>query len=135
MKPQSHQRRGITVVEVVVSAAVLTAIVALVAQLSGLTGRLRRSVDDYQLASRTLDNVLEEFTHRPWKEITPQSAGEVMLPDDCQQRLADARLVVAVDDVTTPAPARRVTMALTWGRRTEPLTLVDWVLAPAEAAP
>jgi hypothetical protein len=105
--------------------------------LLGHAARQQREADRRQSALYEAQNILEEFSARPWDELTPARAAAVVLPETFRAQLPAAELAVTVTESEAEPGARRITVELSWmtsaGLRT-PVRLVAWRYAPSPSA-
>ncbi len=129
--PPQHRmrRRGTTLIELMVAAALLGTILVVCLQLVAATTMQRRAADQRRLALMEVENAMERLAARPWNELTPQTAAGPLSPA-VHSRLPGAELKA---DVTTSAAepgAKRIAVSLRWkdnsGRFTKPVTIVAW---------
>lgn len=134
-----QQRGGTTLLEVVVSAALLAAVASMCVQLVLAIGLQRRAADRRAWAVEAAANVLERLTARDWEEITPQAADEMELAPGADEVLPGARLEIDVVPQQDTPPAKRITLGLTWtgkaGKPARPVRLVTWIYQPEAQEP
>jgi Tfp pilus assembly protein FimT len=123
-------RRGFSVIELIVAAALLISVLSLVAPLAVRSGRLQQDSRHYQLALDELSNQLEQLTsldaaalETALAELTPSPTVRDVLPNP----VLSARMVAAAD-------GRRLVLHLQWDHvgPAEPLTLIAWLNPPEE---
>jgi prepilin-type N-terminal cleavage/methylation domain-containing protein len=106
------QRRGFTFVEVLAASAMLTVLLATVAQLVVLVKRHSRAAEHYALAERAVENCLEEITQLPWDDITDDRLAGWELPREVKTRWPQAQLTGAVTLSSEPVDAKRISLEL-----------------------
>ncbi len=139
MPRQPPARRGSMLLEVIVSAGMLGTLLVTINQTLVQLQRQTRFADRQFVARQTLENLLEEFTHRSWSELNGPSVDKLTLPEWAQAKLPAARLVGEVAEESDPVPAKRITLWLGWqngpGVKQKPCALTTWVYQPLELAP
>lgn len=127
------RRRGIAILEVLLSAVALGIVAVSVVQATVGLDRARAVSNRLDYASRELENSLKQFTSGPPNEINQASADKFRLPAEVARRLPGAQLITTVTDQQDPT-AKRVTMKLQLVSRGQPLVLTTWVpVAQVEA--
>lgn len=128
-------KRGITIVEVTAAAAMLAVLLATSAQVMRSLATRQEAAARRAMALQTVEAVLEEFSNRPWDELTAASAGQVTLPEVAKTHLPGASVVATVADVTDPVAAKRLAIELQWnslhGQPARPVRLTTWVYSDA----
>ncbi|MEN6448913.1 MAG: type II secretion system protein [Thermoguttaceae bacterium] len=100
-------RRGMTLIELIVAATILGTLLVVCLQLLTATAAMRRSLDQRQLATIELGNVLERLATRRWTELTPAAATAERVSESVAERLPKAELKVVLTELTEPAPGDR----------------------------
>ncbi len=123
--------RGITLVEVVASAALLTILLAVLAHVLTIVAMQRRSGNRRLLAVEEVANVMERIALRQYDELQEEQPPKVPLSDEAQRSLPGAALTIEVSpEGTRPPLGRRVTVQLTWenrsGQTNRPVRLSAW---------
>jgi prepilin-type N-terminal cleavage/methylation domain-containing protein len=123
------RRRGMTLVELMVAAALLGAIMVVCLQLLAATAQQRRHADQRRLALLEVENAMERLAARPWNELTPQTAAAQLSPS-IRGRLPGAELKAEVTASAAEPLAKRIAVTLRWrdgsGQFTKPVTIVTW---------
>lgn len=132
---RSGLRRGSMLIELGVSAAMLTAMLVILSQVIVQLHRHTKLVDRQLAAQQLLENMLEEAVRTPWKTLTTETLAGLKLPKNAQTSLRDAKLSSEVSTEAAPALAKRVTLRLTWqgspSKTQPPLVLTTWVYKPS----
>jgi prepilin-type N-terminal cleavage/methylation domain-containing protein len=122
------RRRGMTLIELVVAAALLATVLVVCLQLLAATALQRRAANQRQLALQEVENTIERLTAKPWNELTPQTT--VQLPAAVRSRLPGAELKVEVATAPAEPSAKRIAVSLRWkdhsGQFTKPVAIVTW---------
>jgi hypothetical protein len=128
MIAQSCERRGFTVMEVVLSIGFLGIAAAIIGELAFATLNERLRNETRLAVIEWATNVLEVARARPWSEVTPEWASEIRLPEDLSIRLTNPKAVVNVDAERERPGAKRITVSAKWthsdGTPLRPVTLV-----------
>jgi prepilin-type N-terminal cleavage/methylation domain-containing protein len=127
------RRRGFTLLEVVASAAMLAALLAVVGQAIVAVESSARRADEHAEALRVVDNLLEQFLAAPWDAIDADAVGRLALPNYVQDRWPKARLSGSIEPVDEPVLGKRVSLTLETGAaRTRAVTMTTWIYRAAE---
>lgn len=136
---QSPVRHGSMLLEVIVSAGMLGSLLVTINQTLVQLHRQTRFADRQFVARQTLENLLEEYAHRPWSELNGASLDKLTLPEWGRAKLPAARLGGEVAEESDPVPAKRITLRLGWqnapGVKQKPCVLTTWVYPPLARAP
>ena len=111
------RRSGFSLVEMLVSAILLGAVLLLAVPLLGWVSHQRQIADQRQYALLTLANTIEEVGERPWDELTNDSLSELKLTAEASQFLDSAVLKTVVEVEDEAIPTKSVTLSLTWRNR------------------
>lgn len=134
-----HRRRGFTLVELMLAMSLLGIFFAVFTPLLLGVARERRESAREQVAWQQAQNLLEEFTHRPWNDVTsttelpPLTAAERAYLPGYQHQLV-------VTEIPGPPLCKRVTVSVSWKMRSDAatervLTLSGWVWPDQEPRP
>lgn len=138
-EPRGSTRRGFMLLEVTVSAVLLCSILVIINQAVVRLHRQTRFTDRQAIAQQALENLLEEFCHRPWSEISTAKVDVLTLPEWVSEKLPAARLIGVVALESDPTAAKRITLQLSWQNSpqvtTKPLTLTTWIYQRPEPQP
>jgi Tfp pilus assembly protein PilV len=125
------RRRGITLLEVVVSALLTGVMLMVSAQMLGWAVQARRTVDQRAVALQEAASLLDELTSLPWPEVTPERVNASVLSAAAAESLPEAKLEVALHEPDDDATAKRVTVTITWqsldGLDEAPARLTAWM--------
>ncbi len=113
--PPSARRRAFTLVESIIALGVLTASVAVAAELVAWAIGERVRTDNRADAAEAAANVLEDARGRGWDAVTPEWAAAQKLPDSLAARLPDGRLAAAVEPEAGRPRVKRVTVTVEFG--------------------
>jgi prepilin-type N-terminal cleavage/methylation domain-containing protein len=123
-------RRGMSLIELTVASAVVTAMLAIAVQMLVAVAAQRRASDQRQFATLELANVMERLAARPWAELTAEAAAGEQPSAAVRTLLTGVELKV---DVSTPAAepdAKRLSASLRWQDRSggylPPVTITTW---------
>ncbi len=122
---QRSRRSGLTVVELLVSATLLIALISVVVPLSVRVGRLWQEARTYRLALNELNNQLEDLTVLSDSART-QALADWKPDESLSIALPDARLT---GEVLDDEDGKRLRLSLDWRRpvQSQPLSLVGWI--------
>jgi Tfp pilus assembly protein PilV len=118
-----------TLLELVVAAALLGTILIICLQLLAATAQQRRHADQRQLALVEVENTMERLAAWPWNELTPKTTAGQLSPT-VRSRLPGAELKVEVTTSSAEPSAKRIAVTLRWqdhsGQFEKPVTIVTW---------
>lgn len=142
MKHPHYRRRGFTLLEVTVAAALMILCGAIVAQMLHLVARLERSSDARQTAVRAVANRLEQLQARSWDELPVAKRTAEPVPAEVLQVLPRAQLwSEVIEQEGGPGrenSVREVRVQIDWpdaaGNRVQPVSLSGWKHRPTAAA-
>jgi type II secretory pathway pseudopilin PulG len=127
-------RRGMTLIELTVAGVIIGTVLVVGLQMLTVVAAQRRGVDQQQLATLELANVMERVAVRPWSELTPQAAAEETLSPAIRSQLSNAELKVDVSTSDAEPDAKRIVASLRWQGRAgvmlPPLTITTWKYRP-----
>lgn len=125
----ANVRSGFTVLEVVVSIGFLGIAAVLIGELALATLNERLRNETRLAVIEWATNVLEEARAKPWKELTPEWANGIKLPEDLAFRLAEPKTLTQVVPEPDRPTAKRITVSVQWkhsdGTPLRPVTLVS----------
>lgn len=141
LPPQQHclgqhrsigNRHGLSLMEVTVSAVLVSVVLAAATQFVGALASGQRVAQRRAYALSTLDNVVEQVASQPWDQIAVDQPFEVELPTEVSQYLPGAQVRLLAADQSEPLVARRVTATIAWPRSkrldaTENLQITFWL--------
>jgi hypothetical protein len=123
-------RSGSTLLELLVSAALLASLLVIINQSFIALRRQSRLVDRRFVAQQVLENVLEEFCQRPWETLSTESVQQIRLPDFADGKLPHCDIYGEVVDETDPVLVKRVVLRLGWsdypGQPPQSIALTAW---------
>jgi Tfp pilus assembly protein PilV len=129
--PAGGSRRGVTLLETVVAATVLSAVVLTFAPLMARMSASQRSVSERQLALEEVSNLLERISARGWSGVTDQWLSTLSVSEACSRHLRDQRLDVELVESADGPAAKRVAVELVWKNRTDAppaaVRLTTWI--------
>ena len=141
-------RRGLTLVECIVTAVLLGTVATLTVQQTGRLGRQQRLLQQRELALLEAGNLLERLTAQPALLPATGPVAGLRLSPETAPLLPDSQVTATVQLVTLPAgvrgmaeerpdgpiaapvPLRRIVLQIDWQlpgqRRARPVQLVAW---------
>ncbi len=121
-------RRGFSMLEMMVAAALLTCTMAMVAQMLGRSNARRRDAGHHRIAVQEAANVMERLSVRPFDELTPDGVANEQLSPQATESLREGVVEVHVSEVAGEPDARRIGVAVRWrGRPAQPAPSVELV--------
>lgn len=124
-------RRGSMLLELIMSTALLAALLIIVSQVIVRLQTQSKLVDQHFVAQQTLQNLLEELTTSDWQDLNTASISELKVPVWVQSKLPEAKLTGDVASEAEPVVAKRITLNIVWLDATRttrrPLSLTTWV--------
>jgi|SRR3954451_15357489 prepilin-type N-terminal cleavage/methylation domain-containing protein len=123
-------RRGFTLLELSVAAAMLAMLMASAVQMIRLVSSHQRAAERRVVALEAVQSVADEIGNMRWDTVTIESAKQVTIPKPLQSYLPGATLNVAMNDEATPV-SKRLRIELSWpgadGKPVAPVRLTTWV--------
>ncbi len=107
-------RRGFTVCEVAVAAAILTTLAVVCAQMLAASAQQNRMLQDRRAAMNEAANVMERLFVQSWDQLTPEAAARATLGDEFRQALPGGRLSVEVNIAANPPRAKQIVVRIEW---------------------
>lgn len=130
------RRNGITVTELVVSAALLSATLLLGIQTLHLASKQQRVSRSQRLALQEASNAMERMMTLPYDELVPVATQQVKLAPSAGHLLPNATLQIEVTPLSDER-AKKVAVTVMWGEQRGPVrapqSLVAYRYAPPEA--
>jgi Tfp pilus assembly protein PilV len=124
-------RSGLTLLEVLVTGLLLGVVISTAVPLLGWLAAEHRAAERQQWALQELNNLLERLTQQSYSKVTAEAAAAERLSAEGAQRLPEGELKVAVDDLETVPPSKRIHAELRWrlssGDMTAPVRLTAWI--------
>ena len=137
MQHVSH-RRGMTIMELLVSLLILGAAMAALVQFVLLVGRQQQSLHQRRLALQEVGNQAERLALASWDETAPDKLKTWQPSPDLVDVLPRATCQATVSEEEGAPASRRIRLEVTWtnaaGQPVEPVTLTLWKFSP-EAQP
>jgi Tfp pilus assembly protein PilV len=128
---QRRIRRGTTIIELCVAAALLAAALSVVVSMLGVVARQRRSAELRARALEEADNLLERLTAEPWESITPEQIANLGLAAKVAESLPDGELRIDVTSAPERSTTKRIDLSVAWrpavGRPANHVRLTTWV--------
>jgi len=133
-----HERRGVTLFELLVAFSLLAGIVSVSAGLVVRHGRLLSSARNQRLAIEELANQMERVTSLRREQLSAFIAAPA--PSAlAREHLSGVTLAATLSDAVVPDEGQKIILAIEWnepGRRGNPLRLAGWLRnASAEVTP
>ena len=126
-----NRRRGISLIELIAAAALLTVLLLVLAHVLALVSVQRRASDRRMLAVEEVANVMEQIAVREYEELLVDQPFEIPLSDAAQKSLPDAQLTIEISPTEMQPPTgKRITVELVWqnraGQTNGPVRLTAW---------
>ena len=125
------RHRGVTLVEVIIAAAVLVIMMSVLLQLMGVLSQQRRAMERRSWSIQADCNLMERFTAQDWDEITADTADQLELPTEMIDLFPDVELHVHVEEDRLGPPAKCVIVVISGqdlsGEQTSLARLSVWV--------
>lgn len=137
MKHPHPGRRGFTLLEVTIAAALLILCGVVIAQMLHLVARVERSSDARQAAARAVANRLEQLQARSWDKLPVAKRTAEAAAAEILQVLPRAQLWTEVLEQEA-GQVREIRVQIDWtdaaGNQVQPVSLSTWKHRPATAA-
>jgi len=134
-----YPRRGSSLIEMIVSTVLLTAVLVCAAPLISWSMQQRGLAEKQQLANQEVANLLETVATTSWDQLTQQNVSQWKLNDATEAELNQAKLEVSIKQSDAAPIAKQVVVKLTWSdkmnRPVAPIRLSTWVYQAAGATP
>ncbi len=131
------QRRGLTLVELCATCALLAVAIPLTVAALGAAAKQRRGIEMRQQAIEAADNLLERLTAEPWDQLSNDRLTEIKDALSDEQLPSGGELQLELVEHSGPPAAKRVDVELSWqpsaARVRQRVRLSGWVFR--EAAP
>ena len=114
MTRKQMRKRGYLIQEAVATVAVAITALAGVTQLLGLVAQHRAAVQQRQVATRELGNVMERVMAFRWAELTTDKASNLQVSTGCQAVLRDPKLQVSVVPDSTSQDLVQIRVQIDW---------------------
>lgn len=140
MKCHHPRRRGFTLMELTIAAALLILCSAVITQMLHLVARMERASDARQAAVRAVANRLEQLQARSWDELPVAKRTAEATPAEVLQLLPRAQLWTEVVEQEKSAAilVREIRVQIDWtdaaGNRVPSVSLSAWKHHPATTA-
>lgn len=135
---RTERRTGVAILEIVVAAGMLAAILVVAVQMLDALTRRQRGAERRALAIETVQAVSEQLGNMRWEELTPTAAEAVEIPEVAKSFLPNASIKAAIINEQEPVAAKRIQVELTWtapgGQPAGPVRLTSWAF-PDEPPP
>jgi prepilin-type N-terminal cleavage/methylation domain-containing protein len=124
------RRRGLTLLEVSMAAAMLCVLMLIAVQMFWAVTTKQPAAERHALALEAVQALAEQIGNMRWNELTTPSVGQIQMPASASAHLPGAKLAVDLTEEVEPIAAKRVTVELTWnnppGRPARPVRLTCW---------
>jgi hypothetical protein len=125
------RRSAMSLLEITIAAALLTALMIVSTQLIRALGGNQQALERRALAMRTVQALAEQIGNTPWAALSSESVGLIEIPADVTSFLPNAKLNLALDEEHEPVVAKRVSLELQWngstGQPAGPARLTTWI--------
>ena len=127
-------RRGLTLTELIVAAAIAVTAMVGIAQLMYQVTRQYQIVASRNLVAQEAANIMEDLMSRPWKEIASGDLPSIQVSPACLQAVSQAEVHLEIAPEQDQKEVRRITVQIDWTlhgqQRIEPIQLVAWRYQP-----
>ncbi len=127
---ESH--RGFTLIEMIVSSVLLTAVFVTVVPLLGWVAAQHRMSDQRQFALQEVGNTMEQIAQMRRAEITNETLNRFELSEEASRYLREAVLEIKISELSGPPATKRVGIELSWknraGEYVAPVRLTAWIV-------
>jgi len=123
-------RGGFTLVELMVSGVLLTAVMLVTVPTLYRIALEHRAAAKRQIALAEAANIMERLTARRWNDIDDNAAKSVAVSASARRQLPEVKSILRVQNGSEP-DSKRITLTLTWTGRfahpNAPVRLSAWV--------
>jgi Tfp pilus assembly protein PilE len=106
--------RGFTLLEVIVSGALLGAVLIVSAHMVWSIARQREAILDRQTALSEAGNVMERLFARPWDDLSDEAVRGLRPSVDFQRALPGGKLSIELTSLTDDPAAKRILVKVSW---------------------
>ncbi len=136
----NNMRRGFSLIEIAVAAALLAVLIGVSAQMVVATNAQRPALEKRAIALQQAANIIERVTAWPWQDITAERLASVKLAPSVTELLPGAALKLSVEPAVDAPPGKHVRVEISWtnaaGGTDSPVRLNYWAYArPGEKSP
>lgn len=107
-------RRGMTLVELCATCALLAAAIPLTVVTLGAVAQQRRGIELRQRAIEIADNLLERLAAEPWEGLSPDRLAEFARAASAEQALPGGELKLALVEPPAEPAAKRIDLEVSW---------------------
>ncbi|MCA9016172.1 MAG: prepilin-type N-terminal cleavage/methylation domain-containing protein [Planctomycetaceae bacterium] len=126
-----RQRRGFTLVEMMVSGVLLMTVTMIVVPAIYWVHRERRQTEYRQIAIVEVENMMERVVALPFNEITQAKVDKFVLPESALRQLPNADLSIEISEPGDLPLMKKIQIQLGWndhhGISVVPVRLTSWV--------
>lgn len=130
-RPGSAQRRGFTLVEMMVSGILLTTVFMIVVPSIFWVHREQRQSEQRQVALVEVENLMERVAALPFRQINQPTVDKYVLSEGVLQQLPEADLKIQIEETGNLPLMKKIQIRLGWrdprGTRLQPVRLTSWV--------
>jgi len=123
-------RRGFSLLEVIVAAVILAALMSVCLQLLGAMASQRRAIDGRQRAIHQAANIMQRVCGRPWSELTDENVRRMQQGEQSLRAMPAVRVEIRLAQSPDELDAKQITVLIHWednpGRPARPIRLVAW---------
>lgn len=131
-------RPGFTLIELLVAMILLGIMMSTMVPLLGWSKKQREAANTRMVVVQETANILERFSARPWRKITPETAETIQLSDRTATLLSEPLLKITVIAVASDPPSKRINVELSWknrqGKRLPAEQLTSFIYQPVEVS-
>ncbi len=124
------KRKGFSLLELVVAAIVLAAILAVVLKFYAAMVAGELAARHRDAAAREAANVLERLWQWPFEQLTAEKARQLRLGEEAREGLPGGELAVEIREPDKDPGAKRIVVEVRWRERPDapptPVRLVAW---------
>lgn len=127
----SLDRRGFTLVEMMVAGVLLMTITMVVVPSIYWVHRQQRQTEHRRLAIVEVENMMERVVALPFNDISQAKVDQFVLSESALDQLVNAKLEIRISDSTGPLQTKKIQIQLDWnnfqGISMTPVQLTSWV--------
>jgi Tfp pilus assembly protein PilV len=128
-------RRGFTLLEAFVAAAVLGALTVACLKFFTAGAAQQEAMRDRSRAAQLAANVMERLTAQPWDQLTAEKVRPLQDAEDLRQSLPDSKIEIQITQPSGEPGAKQIAVLVRWPSRSDvpprPVRLVAWRYRPA----
>lgn len=126
-----RDRRGFTLIEMMVAGVLLTTVMMIVVPAIFWVHRERRQTERYQVAMVEVENMMERVVALPFGDVNQPTVDKFVLSESALRQLSEADLRIEISESDQLLQMKKIQIQLGWkdhrGLNVAPVRLTSWV--------